>query len=135
MFCKAGFTLFFFAIATTAYAQTPDGVYKGSVLITRLDAVGPNPQLTCQVGKAQPIEFRVSAGTLTLTSYRAQRSFSGPVAADGSFRVSGYFSPAGVRTKVQQQEWTGMVKGSRVTGNYIGSGPNGTCFGTISARK
>ena len=121
------FALVALLVFASTYADSLDGVYKGT---KEYPADSPD---WC-APKSIPIEFRVTGSVITKTITRAGQPFSAPIASDGSFKIISYYyrGPANVRV---DQEWAGVIKGSRLEGTYNGGGRGRYCTGAFSASK
>lgn len=110
----------------SAYADSIDGFYKGT---KEYPADSPD---WCSP-KSIPLTFRVSGSVITLTTRRSGgQSFSAPIANDGTFKIISYYYHGSVRV---DQEWAGVIKGSRLEGTYNGGGRGRYCTGPFLASK
>ena len=132
MYCKAGFTLFFFAISiATAHSQSLDGIYRGKRTLTGETERIPRAD-RCQA-TGSPIEFRVTGSIIETTAPRSGQVFSGPLAGDGSFRITGQ-QPSASPGRPIVLEWKGTLKNSRIEGTSSGLAGR-ECHYTFSASK
>ena len=126
------FALVALLVFASTYADSLDGVYKGTKEY-------PTDSPDWCTPKSIPLTFHVSGSVITLTTRRSGgQSFSAPVANDGSFKIISYhYLGAGRPSGRVDQEWAGVIKGSRIEGIYNGGSARSGhyCTGPFSASK
>ena len=134
MFWKIGLAFLLSAsLATLAQAQSLDGTYRGQAKFIKQVELIPGGDRCTRGGQ---IEFRVVGSTIELigmTTALFGRVLSAPLAADGSFRISGQRPGRGPNPIIA--EWVGTVKNLRIEGTSVGQGRGRVCHFTFAARK
>jgi hypothetical protein len=123
--------------AVAAHAQSFDGVYKGMSTLTKITRIGPQEPNCPPVGHKMPVVFKVARQTITGINPENNKTSSGKVAADGTFKITytaGFWGggPGSGRNPVT---WSGRILGTQIEGAFVVTAPSGQCSGTITAQK
>jgi hypothetical protein len=113
-----------------ANAQPAGGTYKGQVQLTKDVERIPGADLCRPTGTK--IEFRLSGATISVLFLGPV--FSGPLAGDGTFRISARL-PARGHSGWIVLNWTGAVTGASIEGNSSSVSPGRSCYHSFAAKK
>jgi len=121
-----------FAIA--AHAQSFDGVYRGQITTTVCASPERGPKgRACAVGNSLPTEFRVQNSVIRVKN--RGNEWSAPVRSDGSFDIRGRFHSLVGQGGLVNQQWQGVIKGSRIDGTQTATGRGGHQQHTFTATR
>jgi hypothetical protein len=122
---------------TGANAQSFDGVYKGTSTLTKIARVGQGIPNCPPIGHKMPILLNVTGARITAVNLESNKSSSGALAADGTFKITytAGFWGGGPGSGTIPVTWSGRIRGTRIEGSFIVSSRSGECSGTIAAGK
>ena len=104
-----------------ASAQSFDGVYKGTSTLTKILQASPGTPHCPPVGHKIPIVITVASSTITALSLESNKTSSGRVAADRTFKITygAGFWGGGPGSGTFPVTWSGRIRGKRIAGTFV----------------
>jgi hypothetical protein len=120
-----------------AYAQSFDGVYKGTRLVTHvIHRPGADRPNCSPEGDRRAVTLDVKGGVATLRVVGQPPVYSGQVLQKGKFSLSGEWITSSLSRVPVTVTWTGVIAGANANGSFIGTHPSGDeCRGTFTAKR